>query len=64
MPVAAFRPPFDIDWDFAAAPIKSDRNRVWERNKVNGPTYFKDIMCIGKGNVPYMPREMRETQTA
>ena len=25
-----------------------------------GPSYFQDLMCVGKGNVPYMPREIRE----
>ena len=39
--------------------IKYNNVQIWERNAWNGPTYFRDLVCIGKGVVPYMPREIR-----
>ena len=55
--VSAF-PPFmcNIEYD---GDIKYYPRKIWERNEFNGPTYFQDLMCIGKGTVPYIPRDVR-----
>ena len=49
--------PFDIEWHDHS--IKYNPHAVWERSECNGPTYFHDLMCIEKGNVLYMPPEIR-----
>ena len=32
---------------------------VWEANPAKGLQYFLDVMCIGLGSVPWMPKEIR-----
>ena len=48
---------FDIEWPNGS--ITYGANAVWERAYWNGPGYFHDVMCVGKGSVPYMPMDVR-----
>ena len=49
-------PPYEIEYDYV---IKYFPYRVWELCEWNGPTYFHDLMCVGNGNIPYIPRDVR-----
>jgi hypothetical protein len=40
--------------------IRYSNSQVWERDPYNGPTYFRDLMSVGKGVVPYMPSDIRK----
>ena len=55
--VSAFPPcTCNIEYD---NDIKYYPKRIWELCEFNGPTYFQDLMCIGKGSIPYIPRDVR-----
>ena len=33
---------------------------IWERDPYNSPTYFRNLMSVGKGDVPYLPSDVRK----
>ena len=33
---------------------------IWEKDWWNSRHYFRDVMSVGKGSVPYLPSDLRE----
>ena len=47
----------------AAPPVMSihyNPMNIWEKNPMYGRDYFRDLMSVGKGSVPYLSRDIRE----
>lgn len=51
---------FNIQYDCYKGRITYSPRLIWELNKRNGPAFFRDLMSVGKGNVPYMPNDIRK----
>ena len=51
-------PPYMCNIEYGGD-IKYYPRKIWELNECNGPTYFQDLMCIGKGSIPHIPRDVR-----
>ena len=49
---------FGIEWHMCS--IKYNSLLIFDTDSRNGPSYFHDLMCIGKGSVPYLPHEIRD----
>ena len=57
--IATVFPPEEFGIDWAWGGIAYDTSAVWEKCEWNGREYFHDISCIGKGDVPYLPPDIR-----
>ena len=53
----AFPPPPTVDWPYCR--IRFYPDKIWECSKWNGSRFFHDVMCVGKGTVPYLPPDIR-----
>ena len=51
---------FNIQYDYYRGSITYSPRLIWDRHPYNGPTYFRDLMSVGKGNVPYIPSDVRK----
>ena len=49
-----------IEYDYCRGLVYYDTASIWERDKRKGPTYFWNVMCVGKGDVPYLPSDVRK----
>ena len=50
---------FNIQYDYYKGGITYSPCLIWEQNERNGPTYFRNLMSVGKGDVPYLPSDIR-----
>ena len=55
--ISAFPTPSGLEYEYD---IKYNSSQIWERRTLNGPLYARMVMCVGKGSMPYIPREIRE----
>ena len=58
--VRQFKPYGTIEYDYCRGLVYYDTASIWERDKRKGPTYFWNVMCVGKGDVPYLPSDVRK----
>ena len=54
-PVQSFATSREYEWE-----VKYDDPQIWERNRCNGRAYARMAMCVGKGDMSYLPAELRE----
>ena len=54
-PVQSFATGLEYEWE-----VKYDDPQIWERNRCNGRAYARMAMCVGKGDMSYLPADLRE----
>ena len=62
-----FKEIWEMIWEFPRPPgleyvydVKYNGSQIRERNRWNGRAYAHMAMCVGKGDMSYLPAELRE----
>ena len=61
-PVHSFATGLEYPYDYSPLEreVKYDDPQIWGLNRCNGRAYARMAMCVGKGDMSYLPAELRE----
>ena len=61
-PVRSFATGLEYPYEYSPLQweVKYDDPQIWERNRSNGRAYARMAMCVGKGEMLYLPADLRE----